>query len=73
MVKLVRPGELVGARWFKSSRSNNGQGCVEVALNLAGAVYMRDTKDNGEGPILHFTDAGWDAFVGAVKKNNFGK
>ena len=72
MAKLVSPDEVVGARWFKSSRSNNGQGCVEVALNLDGA-YVRDTKDGGDGPILHFTDEEWDAFGAAMKAGEFDK
>jgi hypothetical protein len=70
MAKLVSPDEVVGARWFKSSRSNNGQGCVEVAFNLDG-VYVRDTKDRGDGPILHFTDKQWRAFAAGMKAGQF--
>ncbi|MYR70007.1 MULTISPECIES: DUF397 domain-containing protein, partial [unclassified Streptomyces] len=35
-------------RWFKSSYSNNGGDCIEVAVNLAtsrGVVPVRDSKD----------------------------
>jgi len=70
MARRVSPDEVVGAEWFKSTRSNNGTGCVEVALNLGGA-YVRDTKDDGTGPILGFTDEEWDAFVVGAKDGEF--
>ncbi|MFD9152387.1 DUF397 domain-containing protein, partial [Streptomyces diastaticus] len=41
-------------RWFKSSYSDNGGQCVEVATNLAashGTVPVRDSKVVG-GPVL---------------------
>jgi hypothetical protein len=51
--------------WRTSSYTSNGESCVEVAPT-ADAVLVRDTKDAGTGPILHFTQAGWTAFcVGA--------
>lgn len=31
-------------RWFKSSYSDNGGNCVEVALNLPATVPVRDSK-----------------------------
>lgn len=34
------------------------------------AVVMRDAK-NPDGPILYFTEAEWDAFVGGVKDGEF--
>jgi hypothetical protein len=56
--------------WFKSSYSNNGGACVEVAANLPGAVPVRDSKDP-EGPSLSFTVAGFAAFVAGVKGSEF--
>jgi hypothetical protein len=55
-------------RWRKSSRSN-GQGgnCVEVADNLPGQVFVRDSKDQA-GPSLTFQPAAWQDFVQAVKR-----
>jgi Domain of unknown function (DUF397) len=41
------------ARWRKSNASGDG-GCVEVAY-LDGVIGVRDTKDNGAGPVLMFT------------------
>lgn len=60
--------DLTGARWHKSTKSgNNGGDCVEVADNLAAAVYVRDTKDR-EGPVLLFGHESWRAFVEQVAK-----
>lgn len=72
MPTRVTPDQVAEAHWFKSTRSNNGTGCVEVAVNLDG-VYLRDTKDAGQGPILHFTDDEWSAFVGGAKDGEFDK
>jgi hypothetical protein len=52
-------------RWFKSSYSNNGGQCIEVATNLAAAhnvVPVRDSK-NTDGPVLNFTTGTWSSFV----------
>jgi hypothetical protein len=59
--------DLTGARWRKSTRSNNGgDSCVEVADNLSGVVGVRDSKDR-QGPVLTFDPEAWRAFVGTVK------
>ena len=54
-------------RWRKSSYSG-GQGgnCVEVA-DPYGGITVRDTKDNGTGPVLRFTPAAWRNFADQVK------
>ncbi|MEU5089243.1 DUF397 domain-containing protein [Streptomyces sp. NPDC021356] len=49
--------------WFKSSYSGtNGGDCVEVAAGPA-AVYVRDTKAAGRGPMLRVGRGEWAAFV----------
>ncbi|GAB1640938.1 DUF397 domain-containing protein [Krasilnikovia sp. MM14-A1259] len=63
--------DLTGAVWRKSSRSGGSGQCVEVATNLSDIVAVRDTKDNGAGPILLFTPAEWDAFIGGAKNGEF--
>ncbi|MER5869031.1 DUF397 domain-containing protein [Streptomyces sp. NPDC002044] len=55
--------------WFKSSYSENGGACVEVATNLAasrGVVPVRDSKNPG-GPVLDFAPGAFAAFVAGVK------
>ncbi|AZM90712.1 MULTISPECIES: DUF397 domain-containing protein [Streptomyces] len=53
-------------RWFKSSYSNNGGNCVEVAVNLPGIVPVRDSKTPG-GPVLNFGAEAFAAFVAGIK------
>ncbi|GAA2335070.1 DUF397 domain-containing protein [Streptomyces cuspidosporus] len=60
-------------RWFKSSYSNNGGDCVEVAANLVasrGIVPVRDSKEP-HGPALVFESSAWSSFVAAVKGGEF--
>ncbi|MFI1372329.1 DUF397 domain-containing protein [Streptomyces longwoodensis] len=49
--------------WFKSSYSGTSGGdCVEVAEGLD-AVYVRDSKVVGSGPVLRIGRGQWAAFV----------
>ncbi|MFH0241795.1 DUF397 domain-containing protein [Streptomyces sp. HK10] len=55
-----------GRVWFKSSYSGSGGGdCVEVAAGPE-AVFVRDSKAAGSGPILRIGRDGWAAFVALV-------
>ncbi|GAB1640934.1 hypothetical protein KRMM14A1259_13570 [Krasilnikovia sp. MM14-A1259] len=38
---------------------------------MSNIVAVRDTKDNGNGPVLLFTPAEWDAFIGGAKNGEF--
>ncbi|MFJ9849090.1 DUF397 domain-containing protein [Streptomyces sp. NPDC101150] len=61
-------------RWFKSSYSDNGGNCVEIAANLLpsrGMVPVRDSKDP-HGPALAFEASAWSSFVSAVRVGGFG-
>lgn len=61
-------------RWFKSSYSDNGGQCVEVAANLTvshGAVPIRGSK-RPDGPVLAVPAAAFAAFVAGVKGSGFG-
>ncbi|MBT2477516.1 DUF397 domain-containing protein [Streptomyces sp. ISL-94] len=52
-----------GLHWFKSSYSgSDGGDCVEVAAGLD-AVYVRDSKAVGDGPVLRVGRGEWAAFV----------
>lgn len=63
--------DLSRARWYKSTRSNGGEGgCVEVADNLPGIVAVRDSK-NPNGPSLVLTPTAWSGFLNAVKQGRF--
>ena len=65
--------DVTRAVWRKSTRSNNGGNCVEVATNLVateGVVLVRDSK-NPTGPILAFSRGEWAAFVGGVEDGEF--
>ncbi|GAB2484223.1 DUF397 domain-containing protein [Streptosporangium sandarakinum] len=69
--------DLTGAAWRKSSLSGSSGGeCVEVAVVNApesgtGPLHViRDSKDPG-GPKLFLSRAGWNAFVGGVKRGEF--
>lgn len=58
------------ARWRKSSRSaSDGSSCVEVADNLVGVVFVRDTKDR-DGGTLEFAPAVWQAFVNRAARRS---
>ncbi|MFC7547179.1 DUF397 domain-containing protein [Plantactinospora sp. GCM10030261] len=60
---------LIGARWRKSSSSGDG-GCVEVAY-ADGVIGVRDTKANGAGPVLLFTEREWVAFLAGAQQGEF--
>lgn len=57
--------------WHKSSLSSGGDNCVEVAVAADGSVGVRDSKQHGLGPVLEFTPAEWDAFLGGVRRREF--
>jgi hypothetical protein len=56
--------------WRKSTRSGGADNCVEVATSDDGTIGVRDSKDRS-GPVLVFTRAEWDAFVGGAKNGEF--
>ncbi|MFI6524559.1 DUF397 domain-containing protein [Streptomyces uncialis] len=61
-------------RWFRSSYSNNGGQCIEVAADTAavrGTVPVRDSK-NPCGPVLDIPAYAFASFVMGVKAGEFG-
>jgi hypothetical protein len=62
-------GNCVEAFWQTSTASNK-QNCVEVRA-ADDRILIRDTKDNGAGPVLSFTGAEWDAFLEGAKDGEF--
>ena len=54
------------AVWRKSTYSNNGGSCVEVARGRPDVVAVRDSKDH-DGPKLAFSLDAWQRFAGRVR------
>ncbi len=64
---MAAPGmDLSRAAWRKSTYSNNGGACVEVATSLPGIVAVRDSKDPA-GPAVAFGADSWQAFINTLK------
>jgi Domain of unknown function (DUF397) len=58
--------DLSRAAWRKSTHSNNGGSCVEVASCAQRVIAVRDSTDP-DGPALAFTPGQWAAFTSTVK------
>lgn len=56
--------EELDARWRKSSYSDNGGNCVEVATS--GSVLVRDTA-NRDGGTLTFSASAWERFTASLR------
>lgn len=70
MIKGKAAVNLETAVWRKSSRSGPlTDNCVEVAF-VNGFTAVRDSKDR-QGPVLLFTTAEWNAFIGGAKDGEF--
>ena len=55
--------------WRKSSASETGGTCVEVAIGLE-AVYIRHSRHQS-GPVLRFLHHEWVAFLEGVHHGEF--
>jgi len=62
--------DLSGARWRKSSFSQDGGQCVQTAFLPDGSVALRHSKDPG-GSVLIYTPREWDAFLKGAKDGEF--
>ncbi|GAA1950196.1 DUF397 domain-containing protein [Kitasatospora viridis] len=58
-------------RWRKSTHSQQGGACIEVADGFAGVVPVRDSKDPN-GSALVFSAAAFGAFIESVRAGEFG-
>ena len=68
---MTRPqaSEPASAMWRKSSHSNAGNQCVEVA-QIGAAVAVRDSKNLGGGHLT-FDTAEWRTFLDRVKRGRY--
>lgn len=68
---LMTPNSLeVGDLQWRTARRSAGNGaCVEVAP-VAGAILIRDSKDQ-DGPVVHYPHNSWRTFLGAAKRGRF--
>ena len=57
--------------WRKSSLSNGGLDCVEIAFAADGTVGIRDSKQGEKSPVLEFSKSEWNAFIGGIKADEF--
>lgn len=62
----MRMPSLNNATWRKSTYSETGGDCVEVADDVPGVIPVRDSKAPG-GPYLVVAAHAWAAFVATLK------
>jgi hypothetical protein len=67
----VTSADVSRASFRKSGFSQLNGNCVEIGRLLPDRIGIRDTKDNGTGPVLVFTGAEWDAFITGAKEGHF--
>ncbi len=67
----VRAEDVSQAVWQKSTFSSYNGSCFEIARLLSDRVGVRDTKDNGSGPVLIFNQNEWSAFLAGVRAGEF--
>jgi Domain of unknown function (DUF397) len=53
--------------WVKSSYSNSGANCIELACRRDGAVAVRDSQ-GPDGSLLAFSPQRWAAFTRQIRK-----
>lgn len=60
---------LQGAQFSKASGCMD-KSCVEVAI-AGDVIGLRDSKDNGHGPVLAFSRSEWAEFLDGAHKGEF--
>jgi hypothetical protein len=68
--KYPVPGQLDGARWFKSTASSANGGCLEVAFLTDGKVAIRDSEDLANPPFVISRHV-WACWLDGAKKGEF--
>ena len=62
--------DLSQAEWRKATASQNNGGCVEVAVNLADVIAVRDSKRPGDGAHV-VSVAAFADFVADARRGRF--
>jgi hypothetical protein len=57
--------------WFKSSRSQGANGCVELNLSVSGHAGMRDSKLGHPSPMLLLPSPGLPEFIRQIQAGRF--
>lgn len=57
--------------WRKASKSNGGDGCVEVSFDGDGNVAFRDSKLGDTSPMLVFNAHEFDCFKDGILNGEF--
>lgn len=58
-------------RWRTSSRSGQGNNCVEIATNLDSVALVRDSKLGDHSPVLTLPTTAFTTFIEATKNDQF--
>jgi hypothetical protein len=58
------------AGWFTSSRTSQGEACVEVTTAVPGWIGIRDTKNRATG-LLALNHQQWTTFLCAINEGQF--
>ena len=66
----MNAGQLEGATWRKSQRSNSQGACVELARLDSATVAMRNSRDP-QGTALVYSATAVRAMVGALRTGEF--
>ncbi len=59
--------EVGSTPWRKSTHSGGADGACAEAGTAGGTVLVRDTKNNGEGPVLRVSARTWRAFTATLR------
>ena len=61
---------MTGTPWQKATASDTHGSCVEQRRH-GGMIEVRDTKDNGTGPVLRFTPVEYAAWLDGARSGEF--